>query len=163
MSDLKRAELDRNIAKLKKYYPEETDSSWFEEMAEAMSDHDEDVKLGLTDAMAEYFEADRDEKLAKARKESLKPIVLEQMKDLKHPIRDLTLGKQERLTYNESVFYTWVEDNYPTLIDKLTSKVIDKTVFGELLAKKEVRVPDKTCYVEATSDVLTCKHPKKRK
>jgi hypothetical protein len=161
MSDLKQAELDRILKKLNGYYI--LDGLEILDLALAIQEHDEDVPLPMTSEMTDYFEADGLEKRAKEIKEKLRDTVIAQMKDLDHPIKGIKLGKQERLKYNNEVFYEWVKTSYPTLLADLALKAIDSKRYGEMLAKKLVGIPSPECYDESTPNTLTCQHPKKRK
>lgn len=104
----------------------------------------------------QYIIAHKSEKSAKSLKESLRPTVLEYLKNFGDD-EDISLGSQTRTSIKEEELLLWLKHTQPReVIDRLTKTIVDLAKFEEFITNEEVKVDDipSTCYTISTIPVI---------
>ena len=95
-----------------------------------------DKKQKPTIEMVEYLLAAEVEAEAKAKKEGLRPIVLEQFKEHGNKFTGIGYSIAKSYPIDEIEFYNWVRDNWPNLVSVLCKDLIDPEKFERAVAMR---------------------------
>ena len=105
----------------------------------------------------QYINADRLEKESILTKKSIKPKIVEELKDDPKGTRGISYQSKTLTKINHENFYLWVKQTYPERLLSLLEDKIDYEKFETAYAKGEIfydEIPE-NCYTIETQDVIT--------
>lgn len=98
------------------------------------------MKQKRTDLMDEYLDIDERIKYLTQRKKEIREQVIKDL--LKSEYEGLVVSKKEVVTWNDDLFYKWVCDKFPQVVDSVTKRTIDYSLFEKLVMEGKIVYDD---------------------